>query len=284
MATIRVYHWDNADVAPALAKAIFMAERRLGSVRPRGPHAYTPPTFGRHHDTSQVQMATPIIAAVHKHVGGLTRASKPAILIELVLATGLCFVRIFPFSVQILLFVFASLSFWLRGLTWYAVGLGKPKRWWKVLLLALLSAVVICVLVNVLAGPFVERFAGKPPSNARFEGIRGNVFALMGWLSVAWTLAAFGEEMVFRGYLMNRISDLVGNGRTGWISALVASSLIFGVAHGYQGLAGVIGSAEIGLLLGALYLLNRRNLWMNIFCHGCVDSISLVWLYFSNAL
>ena len=229
-------------------------------------------------------MATPIIAAVHKYVGGLTRASKPAILIELVLATGLCFVRIFPFSVQILLFVFASLSFWLRGLTWYAVGLGKPKRWWKVLLLALLSAVVICVLVNVLAGPFVERLAGKPPGNARFEGIRGNVFALMAWLFVAWTLAAFGEEMVFRGYLMNRISDLVGNGRTGWISALVVSSLIFGVAHGYQGLAGVIGSAEIGLLLGALYLLNRRNLWMNIFCHGCVDSISLVWLYFSSAL
>jgi membrane protease YdiL (CAAX protease family) len=105
----------------------------------------------------------------------------------------------------------------------------------------------------------------------------------MGWLSVVWTLAAFGEEMIFRGYFMNRIADLLGNGRTGWISALLLSSLLFGVGHGYQGLAGAIGTTEIGLLLGALYLVNRRNLWMNIVCHGFIDSISLISLYFSTA-
>jgi membrane protease YdiL (CAAX protease family) len=230
-------------------------------------------------------MTVPIIAAVRERAGELTRYSKPAIFLELMLATGLCFVRIFPFSVQILLLIFASLSLWLRGLTWSLVGLRKPMyRWWKVLLFALLSAVVICVLVNLLVGPFVERFAGKPPSNARFESIHANVLALMGWLAVTWTLAAFGEEMVFRGYLMNRISDLVGHGWAGWVSALLVSSLIFGAAHGYQGLAGAIGTAEMGLLLGAMYLLNRRNLWMNIVCHGFVDSISLIWLYFSAAI
>jgi hypothetical protein len=95
-------------------------------------------------------MTTSTIARIRNHVGELTRTSKPAIVIELVLATGLCFVRIFPFSVQIFLVAFASLSFWLRGLNWSAVGLRKPKNWWKVLLLAILSAVVICVLVNLL--------------------------------------------------------------------------------------------------------------------------------------
>ena len=64
---------------------------------------------------------------------------------------------------------------------------------------------------------------------------------------------------------------------------MLASSLVFGAAHGYQGLAGAIGAAEIGLLLGVMYLLNKRNLWMNIVCHGCIDSISLLWLYFSAA-
>ena len=227
-------------------------------------------------------MTAPLIVVIHKQLGGLTRASKPTIFIELVLATGLCFVRIFPFSVQLLLLIFASLSLWLRGLTWRAVGLRKPRYWWRVLLFALLSAVVICVVVNFLVGPFVERFAGKPPSNSRFESIHGSVLALMGWLFVAWTLAAFGEEMVFRGYLMNRISDLAGNSRAGWISALLVSSLIFGVAHKYQGLAGAIGTTEIGLLLGGMYLVNKRNLWMNIVCHGFIDSISLIWTYFST--
>ena len=87
--------------------------------------------------------------------------------------------------------------------------------------------------------------------------------------------------MVFRGYLMNRIADLVGRSRAGWISALLGSSLIFGLAHGYQGLAGIISTAEVGLLLGILYLINRRNLWVNIVCHGVFDTISLVALYYS---
>lgn len=228
-------------------------------------------------------MTPSIIALFHEHLGRLARTSKAAIFIELVLATGLCFVRIFPFSVQLLLLAFASLSFWLRGLTWSAVGLRKPKYWWKALLFALLSAVLICVVVNLLVGPFVARFAGTPPNNSRFEGIHGSVLALTGWLSVAWTVAAFGEEMVFRGYLMNRISDLIGNNRAGWIAALLVSSLIFGEAHSYQGLAGAIGTTEIGLLLGVMYLVNRRNLWMNIVCHGFIDSISLIWTYFSTA-
>jgi uncharacterized protein len=227
-------------------------------------------------------MTPSIIAVIHKHLGRLTRTSKAAIFIELVLATGLCFVRIFPFSVQLLLLAFASLSLWLRGLTWSAVGLRRPKYWWKALLFALLSAVAICVVVNLLVGPFVARFAGTPPNNSRFEGIRGNVLALTGWLSVAWTVAAFGEEMVFRGYLMNRISDLISNDRAGWISALLVSSLIFGEAHSYQGLAGAIGATEIGLLLGVMYLVNKRNLWMNIICHGFIDSISLIWTYFTS--
>jgi uncharacterized protein len=145
------------------------------------------------------------------------------------------------------------------------------------------SAVVISVLVNLVFGPFVERLAGNSPSNTRFENVRGNMPVLMGWLSVAWTVAAFGEEMIFRGYFMNRIYDLIGSGRTGWILALLLSSLLFGAAHGYQGLAGAIGTAEVGLLLGAVYLVNRRNLWMNVFCHGFIDSISLISLYLSTA-
>jgi membrane protease YdiL (CAAX protease family) len=228
-------------------------------------------------------MMTSIYARIRRHVGELIKTRKPAILIELALATCLCFARIFPFSVQILLVAFASLSLWLRDLDWSAVGLRKPRSWWMVVLLAMLSAVVICVVVNLLVGPVVERLAGHSPGNARFENVRGNLPVLIGWLCVAWTLAAFTEEMIFRAYFMNRISDLLGNGWAGWISALLLSSVLFGAGHGYQGLAGAIGTAEIGLLLGVMYLVNRRNLWMNIICHGFIDSISLITLYFSTA-
>jgi membrane protease YdiL (CAAX protease family) len=170
---------------------------------------------------------------------------------------------------------------WLRGLSWRDVGLRRSKAWWKDALQAVLAALFIAIVVNLVTAPLVQRLVSASANNSRFENIRGNFMGLLGWLAVAWTLAAFGEEIIFRGYLMNRIADLVGRTRMGWIVSLFGSSLIFGLGHGYQGLAGIINTATIGLLLGTLYLVTNRNLWVNIICHGVIDSISLIILYFS---
>ncbi|HMH44207.1 MAG TPA: CPBP family intramembrane glutamic endopeptidase [Pyrinomonadaceae bacterium] len=202
---------------------------------------------------------------------------------ELAAVFALCFARLFPFSIQVFLLAFTSLSLWLRGLSWRDVGLRRSKGWWKVVLQAVLAALLIAIVVNLVTAPLVHRLVGSSVNNSRFENIRGNFVALMGWLAVAWTLAAFGEEMIFRGYLMNRVADIVGRTRTGWVISLLLSSLIFGLGHGYQGVAGVIDTATIGLLLGTLYLVSKRNLWVNIICHGVIDSISLIALYFSRA-
>ncbi|MGO9482336.1 MAG: type II CAAX prenyl endopeptidase Rce1 family protein, partial [Candidatus Kryptoniota bacterium] len=45
---------------------------------------------------------------------------------------------------------------------------------------------------------------------------------------------------------------------------------------------GFIGATEVGLLLGILYLVNKRNIWVNIVCHGVFDSISLIAIYYSR--
>ena len=215
------------------------------------------------------------------HVGELLRGNKPLIVVELGIFLALCFVRVFPFSVQLILLFFASLSLLLRNSTWGDVGLSKGKAWWKIVLWALLAAGIIAVIANVLVQPLVDRLVSRPANNSRFADLPGHLTVLLGWLSAVWTVVAFGEEMVFRGYLMNRIADLVGRTRTGWVAALLGSSLIFGLAHGYQGLAGIISTSEVGLLLGVLYLIFKRNLWVNIACHGFFDTISLVAVYFS---
>lgn len=114
-----------------------------------------------------------------------------------------------------------------------------------------------------------------------FEAIRGNERVLLAGLALAWTLAAFGEEMVFRGYLMSRIAGLAGGTRAGWAAALVVSSACFGWAHGYQGPAGMVATGLIGALLGLLYL-RTRNLWTVIICHGVVDTITMTLVYFDR--
>lgn len=214
-------------------------------------------------------------------LGESLRADKWIVAAELAVVFALCFARLFPFSVPIFLLAVTSLSLWLRSLTWRDLGLSRSKSWWKIALGALLAALLIAVVANLLVQPFVERLVGRGANNSRFENLRGHLMILLPWLAAVWTIVAFGEEMVFRGYLMNRIADLVGRTRAGWVSSLLGGAMFFGLAHAYQGLAGIISTAEIGLFLGILYLVNRRNLWMNIVCHAVIDSISLIALYYS---
>jgi membrane protease YdiL (CAAX protease family) len=214
--------------------------------------------------------------------GELLRSNKWIVGTELIAVFALCFARPFPFSIQLFLLAFTSLSLWLRGFTWRDLGLRRSKAWWKIALWAVLATFLIAVVVNLLVQPLVGRLTNKVANNARFESVRGNLKILLVWLAAVWTIVAFGEEMIFRGYLMNRIADLVGRTGSGWILSLLGSSLIFGLGHGYQGIAGVVTTAAIGLLLGIVYLVNKRNLWVNIVSHGLIDSISLVALYYSR--
>src|SRR5260221_9893625 len=191
-------------------------------------------------------MTIPLSSAqTPKRLRELLQTNKWIVAAELIVLCALCFARLFPFSVQIFLLAFTSLSLWLRGLSWHDVGLRRSKAWWKVALLAVLAALLIAIVVNLVTAPFVQRLASGSANNSRFANIRGNFAALLGWLAVAWTLAAFGEEMIFRGYLMNRPADPVGRTRTGSVISLFASSLIFALGRGYQGAAALLHSAPL---------------------------------------
>ena len=83
-------------------------------------------------------------------------------------------------------------------------------------------------------------------------------------------------------YLIRRVSDLVGDTPAGRAIALVISSGLFGLAHGYQGWAGVIAAGTIGGLLAMLYFASRRNIWAVILCHALVDTVALSAIYFDR--
>jgi membrane protease YdiL (CAAX protease family) len=59
-----------------------------------------------------------------------------------------------------------------------------------------------------------------------FAPLVGNARFLLLSLVVSWTLAAFGEELVYRGYLMNRAAELAGKGRLAWGTCLVLTSIL----------------------------------------------------------
>lgn len=112
-------------------------------------------------------------------------------------------------------------------------------------------------------------------------GPPGDTVVLLRWLLQAWTLAAFGEEMVFRGYLLYRI-DLIGTTRLGWIGAILPGGVAFGIAPGYQGPAGVLTTGAIGCIMGLVYVFGGRNLWLVVISHGLVDTSGLLAIYFDQ--
>ena len=88
--------------------------------------------------------------------------------------------------------------------------------------------------------------------------------------------------MVYRGYLMNRVADLFGRKRLAWICNLLVVSTVFGLAHVYQGVTGVIENAIDGLLLGAIYLRCDNRLSVPIVAHGITDSVDFLLIFFGK--
>jgi membrane protease YdiL (CAAX protease family) len=79
------------------------------------------------------------------------------------------------------------------------------------------------------------------------------------------------EEIVVVGYLLNRLREL---GWPGW-RALVASAVLRGSYHLYQGFGGFVGNAIMGLIFGYFYQRTRRVLPL-IVAHAILDVVSFV--------
>ena len=161
----------------------------------------------------------------------------------------------------LLLLGWASLR--LRGLRWRDLGMTRPDDWRRVVLIGVVAGLAMETFAVLVTEPVIARVFGHAPDVSDFRFLVGNLKALLLLQILNWSLAAFGEEMVYRGYLLNRVADFVGplGPRAAWVGALVVVSVLFGWAHAEgQGLPGMAQEGWNGLLLGLLYLANRRRL------------------------
>jgi uncharacterized protein len=135
--------------------------------------------------------------------------------------------------------------------------------------------IVSLVVLGTLAVA-LQRFHLHP------ENIRNTVSKLAPYSVpelIAWTAlsvtAGICEEFVFRGYLQLQFARL---GHRIWIG-VVASALVFGFAHGYEGLSGMLLIAAFGALFSILRLL-RGNLRAGMIAHAWHDFLSGMLLSF----
>lgn len=168
-----------------------------------------------------------------------------------------------------------------RGMAWTDIGFRRPRRPILAVVLGIVLAAVTLVVVGALLQLVIAPLLKEPPDSSRFDILRGNPVALVLGLFSVWTSAAFGEEIIARGYLLNRLAGLLGGSRGAWVSSVILGALVFGGMHFYQGPTGMVATGLVGLIFGFVYLLNGKNLWMLILAHGLIDTLSFVQLYLS---
>jgi uncharacterized protein len=149
-----------------------------------------------------------------------------------------------------------------------SIGVRRPT--WKNLLLGVLAAVVMTAILLLEFTVIIPLFhLSTSAIVARQQGIMSTPY----WYRVLLVLrAAVVEEILFRGYLIEKVRQLSGSTAL----AVIVSVAVFTYAHlrGW-GSVHLIGVAGGGLVLALLYVW-RRDLPSNMLAHFLSDAVGFL--------
>jgi len=188
-------------------------------------------------------------------------------------------------NILMLIYVWAGLK--VRGESWKDFGLTlKPLSWregFKMFLLSLL--VFVLAVAGFIIGSVVMANITGIPDNADMSGydyLKDNIGMLLLTLGGVYIVSSFGEEVIYRAFLINRISELGQGTKKSIIIAIILSSIIFGLVHYDWGPMGIVQTAFMGLVLGICYIKLKKRLWILIIAHAYMDTILIVQMYLAS--
>jgi uncharacterized protein len=153
---------------------------------------------------------------------------------------------------------------------------------WKSIVIGSILGIILELFATYFTTPQLSQFFGSEPNLTNFQGIEGNFKLLIFYILLSWIIAAFGEEICFRGFLMNRFAKLFGNSKSAWILSLIFSSILFGWGHTEQGITGWIQEGLSGFFLGIMFLTSGKNLVIPIVSHGVSNTLAFILIFFGN--
>ena len=202
-------------------------------------------------------------AAALRGTGGL--AILAVLLVVLGLAVGP------PVSA---LFVFIWL--WLSRTPVVDIGLKRPGSWFGVLAVGIVSGVALKLAMKAIVLPYF----GAPAVAPIMQDLHGNLNAFLIEVPQMIILAGFAEEIVFRGFFVNRLQAWLGTGPGAGVLIVLITAGIFGPAHYLQqGFFGALQGTIVGVLFASAYLLNGQRLWSLIVAHATFDVLAIYFIY-----
>ena len=158
------------------------------------------------------------------------------------------------------------------------LGIRWPERPVRLLLGALLLAVAMNAFGRTFLWPTLYRVFGA--RDLSYLGpIEGNLDHVLRLMPFIWLSAAICEEVVYRGFLQQRLERMFGNSAVGNVAAVVLTSAVFAANHAVQGTSGMIQTFIVSCALGAIFIRSRHNLLLLILMHGVWDTFSIAVMY-----
>ena len=188
-------------------------------------------------------------------------------------------------NIMMLILVWMGLK--IRGEGWQDFGLSFNKTGIKAALkvFGLSLLVFIFAMVGFIIGSIIMANITGIPQQANMSAyafLEDNLPMLFISLIGVYIVSSFGEEVIYRAFLINRFTQLGLNSKSGKIVAVILSAVIFGFAHYSWGPMGIVQTGFMGLALGLCYIFMKKRLWVLILAHVYMDTILLVQMYLAS--
>jgi membrane protease YdiL (CAAX protease family) len=158
-----------------------------------------------------------------------------------------------------------------------SLGLRRGKLWHELAIGSLL-AIAFLALHFFFQNTLTKLFPPRPPAEEIIElisGVSRNPWLLALWLGpVVWIGVALFEELL-KAFVLRRLWQLWQGPAGRWV-VLALVSVLFGLAHGYQGLAAIVSISIQSFLMGWFFMFTGR-LRVLIVAHALYDSIQIVF-------
>lgn len=216
-------------------------------------------SFGLSAYSSLLNLVESVLLGLSGRIVALNPRRSPFDLIDL----GLNLVWVFQLSAWGALAVYLL---WRSGFTLESIGLGRPRPRPD-----LLGGLGLAALIGLpgLALYQVARLLGMnadvQPAELYDTWWRIPVLLLTA-LANGWA-----EEVIVVGFLLTRLRQL----RVSPVAAVLASSVLRGLYHLYQGFGAGLGNLAMGLVFGYVYVRTGR-LWPLIVAHALIDAVAFV--------
>jgi membrane protease YdiL (CAAX protease family) len=153
---------------------------------------------------------------------------------------------------------------WLSRTPAREIGLARPASWIGGIVLGLVIGLVLSIAMKALVMPLL----GASPVSLSYQFVAHDNGAALDQAAYAVYGAGFAEELVFRGFLFERLRKLLGESAAAAGATLLLSTVLFALTRWQQGWTGIAGAACIGLVFGIVYLAAGRRLFVPAIAHA----------------